>query len=362
MPRVKRKLRLGSSMAAGAVCLAVAGCGGGSGNAVGLLKQTFCGNHRVDSGNLAAALTIDPSGSRTLTSPISLSLSGPFQSRGTGKLPESDLTIGLSALGNTLSAGVISTGTHGYVTLTGSNYQLPAASYRKLESSFANFATPPGCTGRSGALGKLHIQPLHWLTNPQVVGTQTVGGTSTTHIHAGINVPALLGDLGKFLKGSSLGSAGISSSTLSSLGSDVQHATFDLWTGAKDRTLRKLAIHLTLSVTGQLSGLLGGLRSAGIGLTLQYANLNQPQTITAPTNLQPYSQLQAKLRVLFSALRSQITSLITGGLSGGLPSGTGSTGTSGTTSGKLQKYSACIQAAGSDVAKMQKCAPLLSGK
>jgi hypothetical protein len=370
MPHHNRKLRIGALVAASAASLALAGCGGGSGAAVQLLKQTFCGTHHVNSGNLSVALTVIPSGSRTLKGPISLSLSGPFQSRGAGKLPESDLTVALSALGNSTSVGIISTGTHGYVTLSGSSYQLPQASYQKLESSFSAFASPPGCSGHTGVLGRLHIRPLRWLTNPQVTGTQNVGGTSTTHIHAGINVSALLRDLSTFLKkspalglsGSSGLSSGLSSSTLQTIANEVQNPNFDVWTGTGDRTLRKLSIHLTLPVSGQFSTLLGGLRSAAIALTMQYGDLNQPQTISAPTNLAPYSQLRFRLSALFSAIRGQLTGVLSGGLSGAAPSspGAGSTTTSG--SGNLQSYSNCIQAAGGDVAKMQKCAPLLSGK
>ncbi len=87
-----RTLRIGT--AAGAdrrLRGAVAGCGGSSGSAAGLLRQTFCGQHTVRSGNLKVALTLTPSGSRTLTGPVSLSLSGPFQSLGSGKLPSPNL-------------------------------------------------------------------------------------------------------------------------------------------------------------------------------------------------------------------------------------------------------------------------------
>jgi hypothetical protein len=360
MPIRNRKLRNGTLVALTAACLAVAGCGGSSdsGNASALLKQTFCGSHHVNSGNLNVALTLVPSGSSTLKGPIALSLSGPFQSGGQGKLPQSDLTVGLHALGNSLSVGVVSTGNHGYVTLEGSNYELPQATYQRLESSFSSFSTPPGCSGKTGLLSQLHIHPLTWLKNPQVVGTETVAGASTTHIHAGVNVSALLADLSTFLKKAN--SVGVSSSTLQGIAGQIQNPTFDVWTGTGDKALRKLSINLKLPVSGQISTLLGGLKSAAIGLTMAYSDLNQPQTITAPTNLQPYSQLQSKLSALVSALRSQISGLVTGGLTGGSSSsGSGATGASGS---NLQKYSACIQSASGDVAKMQKCAPLLSGK
>jgi hypothetical protein len=209
--------------------------------------------------------------------------------------------------------------------------------------------------------------------NPQVVGDEAIGGVDTTHIRAGINVAALLADFNTFLqRASSLGVSGagsfpkgISAASRDRIASEVQNPSFDVWTGKSDKTIRRLAVKLTLPVSGQTSSLLGGLRSAGIGLTLQYAELNQAQTITAPTALQPYSQFQSKLRVLLSGL---------GGVSGALSGGSGGTvspggfsgnffgGSGGSTTSNYQRYSACIQSAAGNVAKMQRCAPLLNGK
>ncbi len=79
--------------------------------------------------------------------------------------------------------------------MQGTSYQLPAATFQKLESSFAQLATSPGGGSGggsgSGALGKLGINPLRWLVNPSVQGSaKTVAGASTTHIRAGVNVSA----------------------------------------------------------------------------------------------------------------------------------------------------------------------------
>ena len=94
---------------------AVAACGSSSpasssASAQQLLKQTFSGSHTVKSGVLSLSLTLTPSGSSTLNGPISLSLSGPFQSRGAGKPPESNFTVGLDALGQHGQLGLVSTG------------------------------------------------------------------------------------------------------------------------------------------------------------------------------------------------------------------------------------------------------------
>ena len=68
------------------------------------------GSHKIYSGNLSIAVTVDPSGSSTLSGPIKLSFGGPFQNSGAGKLPESDFTVSISALGKSGSLGILSTG------------------------------------------------------------------------------------------------------------------------------------------------------------------------------------------------------------------------------------------------------------
>lgn len=370
------KLRWGLSLlVAAAATLALAACGtSGGGNASTLVSQTFGGNHKVTSGILAFNLTVNPSGSKTLTGPITLSFSGPFQSLGTGKLPESAFDVSISALGNSASVTVTSTGAKGYVTFEGESYQLPQRTFQQLESSFAQLGSSPVSSNGSGVLGKLGIQPEHWLQNPQVVGNETIGGVPTTHIHAGINVAGFLNDLNTFLgRASSLGISGaaslphsISATTRSRIAHEIQTPTFDLWTGQADKTIRRLEVGLTLPVSGTISTLLGGLRSAAIGLSMQYGNLNQPQTITAPTTLRPFSQFQAKLKTLVQEIQSGVGSTLGGGALGGSgSSGTSTSGSSGSSgsgaSATLQKYSTCIQAANGDVAKMQQCAPLLNG-
>jgi hypothetical protein len=355
--------------------LGVAACGSassGSANPNTLLTQTFTGTHKVTSGNLSLALTIDPSGSSVLSGPIALSFGGPFQTRGAGKLPESNFVVSANALGQNVALGIISTGTAGYVTFQGASYQMPQATFQKLESSFAQLASTPGASSGSGTLGKLGIQPLHWLKNPTVVGTENVGGAQTTHIHAGVNVDALLTDLNTVLeKASSLGVSGASSlksgipaADRTKIASEIKQPSVDIWTGTNDKTLRRLTITLTLPVTGKTSSELGGLKSADMSLTMQYSDLNQPQTIKAPTTVRPFSEFQAKLNAFVQELQGVAGGALGGssssGSSGGSSSGSGSSGgTSTGSSSSVTKYSQCIQAAGGDVGKMQKCASLL---
>lgn len=369
------------------VCLAsiaVAACGSSSGSssqdAAGLLKDTFHGNHKIDSGNINLALTINPTGSSSVSGPIKLSFGGPFESGGSGKLPQSDFNVSISAEGKSGSLGIISTGSKGYVTLQGTGYQLPADTFKKLQSSFSDLGASGSSSKNSTGLSNLGIRPLDWLQNPTVVGDETVAGDETTHIRAGVNVRGLLTDLDTLLKkGSSLGvpktanlSNGLSASTRAKIASEVRNTTFDVWTGKDDKMLRKLSIGTTLPVTGQTSTQLGGMTSAGIALTVQYSDLNQPQTITAPQTVRPYSEFSSKVDSLMQALQG-VTGT-TGSSSSGSGSSSGSSGSSSASSGSsssgsglagastsVKRYSKCVSDAGNDIAKMQRCASLLNG-
>jgi hypothetical protein len=366
--------RLGPLIAAIVAVVVLAACGssssgsgGSSGNAQSLLKQTFSSGHSVKSGVLGFDLTLKPTGSSTLSTPITLSLTGPFQSRGSGKLPQSDFTIGISALGRRGSLGVISTGTAGYVSLQGTNYQLPQADFQKLAQSFSSTQASGG--SQNAGLAQLGIDPLHWLTKPAVVGTETVGGASTTHIRAGVDVSALVSDLNTFLaKTAKKASAGssiptqIPPATAQKIAAAVKNATVDVWTGKSDTTLRKLSLNLSVPVSGQLSTQLGGMTSAGIGLIVQYSKLNQPQSIPTPTGVHPYSEFTTKLQ----SIGQQLTGALGAGLGGAQSSSASGTTTAPSTSGPgsaagVSKYSGCIQKANGDVTKMQKCASLLNG-
>lgn len=361
------RLRIGVALAGLLTAILLAACGGGSGAASTLLRQTFSGPHKVQSGVLSFNLTLRPQGSSTASGPLSLSFGGPFESRGAGQLPKSNFNLDLSALGRSVALGILSTGTAGYVTFEGASYALPSSEFQKLEASFSSLTSSPGSSSGSGILAKLGIQPLHWLKNPTVVGEETVGGAQTTHIRAAIDVAALLRDFSTFLqRASSLGISGaatfprgLSQSTINRISSEIQNPSFDVWTGKSDKTIRRLQVRLTAPVHGALSALFGG--SLGIELSMQYSNLNQPQTITAPAAIAPFTQFEGKLRQLVAGIQSGVAGLGAGGASSSSGGSSGSGSSSSGSSSTLGKYTACIQAAGNNVAKMQQCASILNG-
>jgi hypothetical protein len=349
----------------------VAGCGGGSskhpsssaGSAAAhrLLAQTFDGHHGINSGVITLDLRVVPTGSSSIKGPIELAFGGPFMDKGTGKLPESDFTISISAEGHQGALQVISAGGKGYITVSGQSYRMPASSYKSLESGLGSLAasgTASGTKSGQSAFSKLGIKPLGWLIRPQIVGSATVGGVATQHVRAGLDATAMLHDFSRLLgKVGSLGVSAasslptsISSATQRSIARALGSPSFNVWTGAADKLIRKLTVSATVPVTGATRTALGGMRSATLTLGFEYSRVNQPQTITVPTTTKPYSVFRAQ----FSTILQEIESGLVG--SGSDTSTTGGSGGTGTD----QKYTHCITAAAGDVAKMQKCSKLLA--
>ena len=367
-PWLRRGLLLGAVVAA----LALAACGssssgsGSSGNAQSLLKQTFASGKPVKSGVLSISLTLNPVGlEHASTTPISFSISGPFQSRGTGQLPAVELHDQRSPRSAArASSGSCPPAPAGYVTLSGAAYQLPAADFQRLESGFSSVG---GSGQGGGGLSTLGINPQHWLTNAVGRGL----GHHRRHRHhahprRGQRRPPCSADINTFLdKASSTAGTKIPTSippaTQQKIAAAIKNATVDVWTGKSDKVLRKLSLNLNVPVSGQA---LDRGRRPDLGRRsaspCQYSDVNQPQTITAPTNVKPYSEFTAKLRSVLRASRARWARAA--GLDGSTGSSArrASSGSSAATA-KIQKYSQCIQSAGQDVAKMQKCASMLNG-
>jgi hypothetical protein len=367
---------VGTLVAAGALALGITACGSGSSHGSGgssgsssgaqgqaassdpttLLRQTFGSTHSIKSGVLSVKLVIDPKGSSELTTPLTLSLSGPFQSSSGGHPAESALTIAFSGLGKHGSLGLTTTGSAGYITLEGTSYQLPTGDFKKLAKSLG---TQSG-SGSEPGLSSFGINPQDWVSSPRIIGTASVGGVVTEHLHANVNVRAFVLSLNKVLakESSTLRSAGAAAANVpthitpaeaSKVAAAIQQPTVDVYSDKNDSTLRRLVVGATLPVHGSLSSQLGGLSSASFSLSIDYSHLNEPQTITAPSNVKNFSALQSKIEGLASGL--------TGSGLGTNITGSGSSGAGSTA--KVDKYAKCVQKANGDVTKMQRCAKLL---
>ncbi|HEU4701520.1 MAG TPA: hypothetical protein VFS37_03485, partial [Conexibacter sp.] len=133
-------------LALAALAFVLAACGGGdsggsgssgsSGNAETLLRQTFAGTQDIRSGKADVELRVDVSGDPSIRGPVTVSISGPFQSAGANQMPKFDLALDASAQGQGFKAGVTSTSDRLFVNFGGTSYEVPAELVARLKDTY----------------------------------------------------------------------------------------------------------------------------------------------------------------------------------------------------------------------------------
>lgn len=339
-----------------AVVLAAAGlvaCGGGgssSQDANALLKQTFSGKSKVTSGKLDVAANIDLQGVKGANGPITAKLAGPFQRQGDKQLPIFDLKLSFSGGGQSISAGAISTGDKGFISFQNSTYSIDQRYFDAFKRGYERAASKSANQKGSASLSAAGVDPRDWLTDPKIEGDENVEGADTIHISSDVNVPKLVDDVDKLIgqaQKSGVAQAQRLPSKLTAADKKkivdaVKGAHVDVYTGKDDKILRKMDIKLNVDA--------GGGKSGTLALTVGLADVNQPQTVTAPTNAKPFSELQSAL----SGLLGGATGL------GGSSSGGSSSSASPSASPQAQAYLTCVQKAKTE-AQRSACLSKLSG-
>lgn len=316
VPEVRARLHKTTPRAAVALlgALALAGllsaCGSSSPSAQSLVNDTFSSHSSIESGQVDLSLGVSAAGSKSSTKPLSVRLSGPFQNAAAGRLPRFSLQASLTAAGHTLQAGATSTGSGLFVELAGTWFAAPESTLHALQQGYEQATKKASSAKVRSAFASLGIEPAHWLSNPVNAGTATVGGVATYHLTADLNTAGFLADVSKLsqsggalgLSSSVPGASSLSPTVISELAKSVKSAHVDIYTGKSDHLLRRLDLIASVTGTPQTQSLLGGLSSATVTLQLRFTDLNKPQTIAAPANPKPFSELLPALQQLLGAL------------------------------------------------------------
>ena len=327
-----------------ALAVAFAACGGSSNSGssdvppMKVLNQTFSGKNSIDSGKVDGTLKIEAGGDQGGN--FDINVSGPFDNNGSGDA-KLDLTAKASgdAQGRSfdVEAGAIFTGDAGYISYQGNDYSLSAQQYASLtkalgQSSSQNNSSQNNLPGLKQSLGDLKNE-----------GETEVDGTNTIHISGSID-PQKLSEAIKSAIGQ--GAAGGASQAqlqqlqgalpvLENLSKSIKDASFDVYSGVDDHILRKLDFNLDVAPP---SG-----SETTINLELNLSDVNQPQTISAPSNAQPLDNLLRQVAPLLGGIGAQAA--------GGGSAGTPAIPSGGTNSATLK----CLQNA-TTAAQVQACA------
>jgi hypothetical protein len=339
----------------------VAGCGGGGDSASSdmpvdqLLKQTFSGDKQVKSGVLDLSLNVNAQGSSQLSGPLSLRLTGPFESQGKGKLPKFKLSASVAGNGQNLSAGITSTVDKGFVSFQGTDYVISDNVWSQVRKGYEQSQQQASSKSKGQSLSALGIDPGNWLTNPRNAGDGKVGNDDVVRITGGVDVAKMLDDVNTLLeKGRSLGGSAtqnvpnkLTEQQKQEAVRAIQSPSVEIDTGKDDSILRRVLVNFNVNLPKSASAT---AQSAKVALDLKISDLNNGQDISEPSNPKPFTQLLSGLNSLgLGGLGS------TGGSSSG---GSGSSG--GASADNLKKYSQCIDKAGNDAGKAGKCADLLT--
>jgi hypothetical protein len=272
-----------------------------SNGATAILAQTF-GDRAATmrSGRVDAAFRLagrGASGPFGAGGPLAVTLSGPFAAQGRAGLPRFDVDVTVDTGGRTFTGGAVSTGDDGFLKLDGRAYRVG----RDLIEQFGGLAVPPKGTGRRSGLSlrSLGIDPRRWLDHARIRGTERVGGADTTHVTGAIDVPAFLADVNRLL--GSAGALGViapgrpsrhlSPAARREIAAAVRSARIDVWTGVRDRILRRLAVAVRFAAAKGSRTRILGLSAGTLDLRLTVADLNERQEIRAPRDARPLSEL-----------------------------------------------------------------------
>jgi hypothetical protein len=358
--------------------LVLASCGGddsssggsGSGSDAGaLLKDTFGAGHPIRSGRVDATLDVDLKGLAAFAAPLNLHLNGPFQSNGATKVPSFAFDLDLEGGDKPLTIGAVFAQGGGFLTIEGQSFDLGADLYKTFKAGYEkakkDAASDKGKDDDS-SLSALGISPIRWLTDPKKAGTEDIAGTPTVHITSGVDVGKLLEDvstlLGKAKGVTSAGGAATGTSVPTQLSAaqrdviakSIKSAKVDVWTGAKDHTLRRVAVNVQVDVPADLQDQAGGLKNGHVIFQISIAQLNQAQKITKPADVRPIGELRGALQDLGLVGSGTASSTTPEATTAPTP-----TATTPAQPSPQEEYAQCIANAGEDLAKVQDCAEYL---
>jgi len=285
----------------------IAACGGGSGDGdedpQQVLDETFTSGEAKDVKSGVVEFILDASGrSAGEDGSFNVSFGGPFQGSGDGQLPGFDFSFDFAVNSPdedvSFAGAATSTGDAGFLTFMGTTYEVDGETFDGFKTGFEEAqADPSGGADSSSQLEEFGIDPTNWFTNLTNEGTEDVEGTETIHISGDANIPEIIEDLQSAAAQAGDQAPEIPADQLTQIGDFVSEARIDVFTGADDRILRRLAVRFAIDIPEDAQEG-GGNFSVDLSVTL--SQLNEEQTITAPADAQPLSELFGMLPLLRS--------------------------------------------------------------
>jgi hypothetical protein len=329
-----------------AACGSSSGGGGSAKNATDLVNTAF--QHPIKAATIAFDLNAQLQGIAQLNGPISVKVTGPYETN-SGSFPKFDLKANITGGGQSVPLAIRSTGDNLFIQIQGNWYELGKDVVSKLNDQIAQQRSSSPSKGFS-AFG---VNPLTWLKDAKTADDTTVAGEPVDHASATLDVGKLLDDLNQIVSKANVSGTTkppqLTAEQKQQIQDIVKDPRIDVYVSKNDQTLRRLAADVNLTIPKDQQTKLQGLKGGDIKFSLEFSNVGQSLSVSAPANAQPLSSLSG---LLGSGLSGSGSSS-----SGGGSSSSSSTGPS---TKQVQEYAKCLREAGSNATEIQKCASILT--
>ena len=301
-------------LALGGLAAAVSGCGATS--SASSDTSSFAARHAAAEKIIAQATGVNPQarsgridgwirgevkGVPLFTGPIEATANGVYNLPEGASVPDLDIDVSLAMNDGLIGGGIVVADGKGYITLGDTGYKLPDAISRALVAPARKARN--GLT-KTGAM--FYVNPQDWQRNAEVIGEESVAGVSTQRITADVLVDRVAADMARLVRFLTLigvpQALGLPTELTPKMQAAFVRSVTDLkgevWTGTDDHVLRKAHVTGAMVVAKRDRKLLLGATSGKLEAMLNISEVGKPQTISAPTQLGSYADLQAALRAL----------------------------------------------------------------
>lgn len=320
-----------------------AGCGGEQKakqpTAAQILAQTFSGSQGgIDDGFLSLSFRLDPEGLLAVGGPVKFTLRGPFRAPRRNELTRFDVDFVATLAEKPYRGSVLSTGRQALVTLDDGTYRVDDALVDRLRR-------PPRSAAERTGLPVTGFNPRGWISGPAKKGNERAAGVDTIRIGGKLDVQRLLADLDGLLTkagGSASGPTLLAPKLRGQIAAATESSSIDIWTGAKDKLLRQLAVRFVFFFKDGGSPL-EALRGGTINLRMRLDDVNRkaakPATFAAADagDARPLADL-------------------TGGGAANILAGVGA----GLTGGRGRELFACLTAGNGSSSRLVRCVSKLA--
>ena len=344
-----------------ALTAALAACGGGSSDDPQTVVEeaTLKG---IESGKVDLAVDVNVQGEKG--GKIDVNLSGPFRSESGAEYPELDLAFStkgsLGGKDQNREGGITLLDNKAYVAYEGTEYEVDSSTFNFVKSMLKQQGSEQGKSSEIAAcqeaVGELKLSDF--VENLKSDGSAEVGGASTTKVSGDVDASGAIEAVSKLIEdptcGEQLSAAGPLPSAAeldkakSTVRDSLKSAHVDLYVGA-DHIVRRITAQATIEPPKSSKA---GAKRVELNLDLTLSGVNEEQTISAPANAKPLSDLFLKLGInpleLLGAFQngsSQGLGSLLEGLSetgGGAGGGSGGGGGSNSGGGGQQSYYECL--------------------